>query len=171
MILKLIFRSCWYYRQDFLLVQTIMTISFDLDDTLIPGRIKFPLERQFLWHKLVSRERLRKGSILLIRQLKQEGCKVYVYTTSLRSPMYIRCLFLSYGIWLDKVINKTVHDRVLGQQGRQVSKLPVAFNIDLHVDDSPGVEQEGLKYNFATVIIGDEEHWAESVMEKLRIKD
>ncbi|SFO65733.1 hypothetical protein SAMN05428949_5997 [Chitinophaga sp. YR627] len=148
-----------------------MIISFDLDDTLIPGRIQFPLERQFPWHKLISRERLRKGSILLIRQLKQEGCKVYVYTTSLRSPMYIRCLFLSYGIWLDKVINKTVHDRVLGKQGQEVSKLPGAFNIDLHVDDSSGVEMEGVKYNFATVIIGEEEDWMEKVREKLRIKN
>jgi len=108
---------------------------------------------------------------LLIRQLKQEGCKVYVYTTSLRSPMYIRCLFLSYGIRLDKIINKTVHDRVLGKQGQEVSKLPVAFNIDLHVDDSPGVEMEGLQYNFATVIVGEEDNWVEKVREKLTIKN
>jgi hypothetical protein len=85
--------------------------------------------------------------------------------------MYIRCLFLSYGIWLDKVINKTVHDRVLGKQGQQVSKLPVAFNIDLHVDDSPGVEMEGLQYNFATVIVGEEDNWVEKVKEKLTIKN
>ncbi|WP_218155298.1 hypothetical protein [Chitinophaga sp. YR627] len=85
--------------------------------------------------------------------------------------MYIRCLFLSYGIWLDKVINKTVHDRVLGKQGQEVSKLPGAFNIDLHVDDSSGVEMEGVKYNFATVIIGEEEDWMEKVREKLRIKN
>ena len=82
--------------------------------------------------------------------------------------MYIRCLFLSYGIWLDKVINKTVHDRVLGTQGQQVSKLPVAFNIDLHVDDSPGVELEGKKYNFATVIVGAEDNWAEKIQLGIR---
>ncbi|TWV99202.1 hypothetical protein [Chitinophaga pinensis] len=100
--------------------------------------------------------------------MKKEGCKVYVYTTSLRSPMYIRCLFLSYGIWLDKVINKTVHDRILGKQGQQVSKLPVAFSIDLHVDDSAGVALEGQQYNFATVIVGGEDSWAEKVMETIR---
>lgn len=146
-----------------------MTISFDLDDTLIPGIKRFPVERQYFWQKLISRERLREGCILLMRRLKKENCSIYVYTTSLRSTLYIRCLFLSYGIWLDKVINKNVHDRVLGKQGMDVSKLPAAFNIDLHVDDSPGVAQEGIRFNFATIIIGEQEvNWTDNILAKIK---
>jgi hypothetical protein len=146
-----------------------MTISFDLDDTLIPGIKRFPVERQQRWQTMISHEPLRKGSILLIHILKQQGCKVYVYTTSLRSSLYIRCLFLSYGIWLDKVINKTVHDTVLGAQGADVSKLPTAFDIDLHVDDSPGVAQEGLRFNFETIIIEEQdENWTDNILAKIK---
>lgn len=146
-----------------------MTISFDLDDTLIPGLKRFPVERQYLWQKIISHERLRKGCILLMHTLKRQDCKVYIYTTSLRSPLYIRLLFLSYGIWLNKIINKSVHDRVLGQKGMDVSKLPAAFNIDLHVDDSPGVAQEGMRFNFETIIIAEEEdNWVDNILAKIK---
>jgi FMN phosphatase YigB (HAD superfamily) len=146
-----------------------MTISFDLDDTLIPGMKRFPTEPQRFWHKLVSREKLRAGTLTLMKTLKEQGDEVYIYTTSLRSPAYIRRLFLSYGIRLDKVINKTVHDKVLLGQAGRVSKLPSAFGIDLHVDDSPGVEQEGVRFNFRTIIVeeGDED-WANNILRKLK---
>lgn len=146
-----------------------MIVSFDLDDTLIPGTKVFPLERQWLWQRLISGERLRAGTILLMHTLKQDGCSIFIYTTSLRSRVYIRCLFLTYGVWINRVINKTVHDRVTGEAGADASKLPVAFNIDLHVDDSPGVAMEGEKFNFRTVIIGEkDEGWVEKILEAVR---
>lgn len=40
-----------------------MTISFDLDDTLIPGRKRFKTERQSLFQKLVGYEKIRLGTI------------------------------------------------------------------------------------------------------------
>lgn len=148
-----------------------MTISFDLDDTLIPGMKRFPTEPQRFWHKLVSREKLREGTLMLMKALKEQDCKIYVYTTSLRSPAYIRLLFLSYGIWLDKIINKKIHDKVLLRQASLVSKLPPAFNIDLHIDDSQGVEREGIRFNFRTIIV--EEHdrdWANNILRLLERK-
>lgn len=142
-----------------------MTISFDLDDTLIPGMKQFPTEPQRFWHRLFSREKLRAGTPALMKALKGQDCKIYIYTTSLRSPAYIRRLFLSYGISLDKVINKTVHDKALKGQAGTPSKLPSIFDIDLHIDDSPGVEEEGIRFNFRTLIV--EEHdgdWVNSVL-------
>jgi len=147
-----------------------MIVSFDLDDTLIPGTKVFPVERQMLWQRLISRERIRAGSILLMHTLKRDGCRIFVYTTSLRSQLYIRCLFLSYGIWINRVINKTVHDKVTGEAGADASKLPVAFNIDLHVDDSPGVAMEGERFNFRTVIIGEKDkEWTQKILKAIKI--
>lgn len=148
-----------------------MTISFDLDDTLIPGMKRFPTEPRRFWHKLVSREQLRAGTLSLMKTLKEQGHKVYVYTTSLRSPAYIRRLFLSYGIRLDRVINKSIHDKVLLNQAGWVSKLPSAFNIDLHIDDSPGVEQEGIQFNFRTIIVEEhDEEWVDNILRRLESK-
>ena len=146
-----------------------MTISFDLDDTLIPGMKRFPTEPQGFWRRLVSREKLRAGTLTLMRALRQQDCKIYIYTTSLRSPAYIRWLFLSYGIRLDKVINKTVHDKALLGQAGSVSKLPPAFDIDLHIDDSPGVEQEGVRFNFRMFIVEEQDgDWVRNVLEKIK---
>ena len=146
-----------------------MTISFDLDDTLIPGMKRFPTEPQRCWHRLVSRERLRAGTLTLMRALREQDCKIYIYTTSLRSPAYIKWLFLSYGIHLDKIINKTVHDKALPGRAGSASKLPSAFDIDLHIDDSPGVEQEGVRFNFRTFIVEEQdEDWVGNVLMKIK---
>lgn len=146
-----------------------MTISFDLDDTLIPGMKRFPTEPQRFWHRLISREKLRAGTLTLIKALRAQDCKIYIYTTSLRSPAYITWLFLSYGIRLDKIINKTIHDKTLLGQAGLVSKLPSAFNIDLHVDDSPGVAQEGDRFDFRTFIVEEQdEDWVRNVLMKIK---
>jgi len=54
-----------------------MTISFDLDDTLIPGMKRFPTESQRFWHRLVSREKLGAGTLtFLLRPLLIERSPV-----------------------------------------------------------------------------------------------
>ncbi|MBC3541663.1 HAD family hydrolase [Rufibacter sediminis] len=142
-----------------------MILSFDLDDTLIPGRNRFPTEKQNLFQKALGLEKVRRGTVQLMKRLKAEGHQVYVYTTSFRSASYIRCLFLSYGIWLDGIINQKRHDRTCKAEGRKCSKYPPAFGIDLHVDDSTGVEMEGQRYGFKTIIIAEEEEaWVERVL-------
>lgn len=83
-----------------------MTISFDLDDTLIPGRKRFKTERQSLFQKLVGYEKIRLGTISLIKELRTKNHKIYIYTTSFRSAFWIKLTFLSYGISVDKVINQ-----------------------------------------------------------------
>jgi FMN phosphatase YigB (HAD superfamily) len=145
-----------------------MIISFDLDDTLIPGIKRFPLEPKIFWQHLFSRERIRFGTIALMKELKAKQHKIYVYTTSHRSPAYIRRLFLTYGIRIDKAINQDVHIATLRERAKVISKYPPAFNIDWHIDDSPGVAIEGERNQFKTIIIAeDDANWTNTVLRYL----
>jgi hypothetical protein len=142
-----------------------MTISFDLDDTLIPGIKKFETEERSIFQKLCGTERIRKGTIGLMNTCKLQGHHIYIYTTSLRPANRILWTFYSYGIKLDKVINQKKHETLLGDQSKLYSKYPPAFNIDIHIDDSKGVEIEGIRFNFKTIIISENNlNWAEDVL-------
>ncbi|WP_207430113.1 HAD family hydrolase [Sabulibacter ruber] len=142
-----------------------MTISFDLDDTLIPGTKRFPAEKQNLLQKAFGMEKIRLGTVPLMKRLKAEGHQVFVYTTSFRSASYIRWLFLSYGIWIDGIVNQRRHDRTLLAEGTRYSKYPPAFGIDVHVDDSRGVEMEGQRFGFRTIIIEEkDENWTQTLL-------
>jgi len=47
------------------------------------------------------------------------------------------------------------------------SKYPTAFNIDIHIDDSKGIEIEGEKYNFQTIIIDENMiNWTSVILER-----
>jgi hypothetical protein len=139
-----------------------MIISFDLDDTLIPGVKRFKTEPQSLLQRLWGIEKLRLGTIQLIKDLQKQGHTIFVYTTSYRTPIKIRLMFLSYGIKLDKIINQTIHQKTVGTS---CSKYPPAFSIDIHIDDSKGVEMEGERFNFKTIIITeDHPHWTAFIL-------
>lgn len=132
---------------------TRMTISFDLDDTLIPGAVRFETCAPGFLQRVFNTEPLRSGIVELVTQLRADGHRIFVYTTSMRSPARIRRLFRIHGIRLDGVINQQQHDERLGERRRDHSKLPPAFGIDVHVDDSPGVGIEGRRYGFRTIIL------------------
>lgn len=141
-----------------------MIISFDLDDTLIPGIKQFDTQERTLLQKLWKVEKLRVGTIELMKACQAKGHKVYVYTTSYRPPRRIWWMFYLYGIRLDKVINQQVHNQFVRLPAKP-SKYPPAFNIDLHIDDSKGVEMEGNRFNFRTIIISeDNTNWASDVL-------
>lgn len=73
-------------------------------------------------------------------------------------------MFYLYGIRLDKVINQQVHNQFVRIPSKP-SKYPPAFNIDLHIDDSKGVEMEGNHFNFRTVIISEDNlNWTNDVL-------
>jgi len=85
---------------------------------------------------------------------------------SLRSICRIRWLFFTYGIKLDKVINLRVHEKMLRERSVRSSKYPPAFNIDIHVDDSKGVEIEGQRFNFRTIIVSEDDiNWADVILD------
>jgi hypothetical protein len=147
-----------------------MRIAFDLDDTMIPSHSElFAVEKpRGLLGRLFAQEHLRHGTAELLRSLTRQGCDLWVYTTSLRSPRAIRALFRWYGVRLGGAINQEVHWDWLRRQPddlRRCSKYPPAFGIDLLVDDSEGVWLEGQQYRFQVVhVLPSDVAWTEKVL-------
>lgn len=144
-----------------------MKISFDLDDTII-SRSRFCLEKETLFSKIIGAERIRLGTIRLFKELRAKNHKIYVYTTSYRSKTKIRLMFSAYGIPVDYIINQQLHEKRVIKSGKNVSKFPPEFNIDIHIDDSLGVKMEGAKFGFKTIIVSTEdENWVDVVLKKI----
>ncbi len=145
-----------------------MIVSFDLDDTLFidpqtcdaERRLPFPLH-------LLFHDRLRRGTVSLFRKLKEQGISVWIYTTSYRSPRYIRYLFRSYGICPDNIVNGARHETEV--QGSRVeampSKYPSKYRIALHVDDDPSVQKNGEIYGFSVCLITPQDDLETCVMQ------
>jgi hypothetical protein len=81
-------------------------------------------------HRLLG-EPLRSGHALT-RDLRRQGCSIWVYTSSGRTPAYIRRWLMLYGIRVDGVVNSVLHNRALTVHGlsNTPSKFPPAFDID-----------------------------------------
>lgn len=145
-----------------------MIISFDLDDTLIPGTKRFETEEQSILHRICGLEKIRLGTVSLFKVLKKKGLKIFIYTTSLRSAAKIKMTFYLYGIPVDGVINQQRHDKHLRENKARYSKYPPAFGINVHVDDSYGLEMEGKRYNFKTIIVDEkDQNWVGTILEKI----
>ncbi|MFT3703924.1 MAG: hypothetical protein QM802_16280 [Agriterribacter sp.] len=120
-------------------------------------------------HKIFKLEVIRIGTVELMKGLKMDGHKIYIYTTSLRSTTKIWCTFIIYGIRLDKVINQKIHDKTLREQAKSFSKYPPAFNIDIHVDDSKGVAIEDERHRFKTIVVSENDlKWTETILLKIK---
>lgn len=148
-----------------------MIISFDLDDTLFVNpqvcdtepQLKFPL--RFLYP-----DRLRKGTVQLLSKIKESDMSVWIYTTSYRSPVYIKSLFRAYGIQIDSIVNGERHHREVqkGKAEAMPSKYPSRYRIDLHVDDDISVAQNGEIYGFRVCLVHqNEEHWETKIWRKI----
>lgn len=128
-----------------------MRISFDIDGTLVCAP-PVPTEQFVRWlGRWRYREPLRRGTKALMTELIRGDHEVWIYSTSHRTPRYIRGWFRSFGVTLSGVVNQEQHDSVVGRQGP--SKYPPAFGIDLHIDDSPGVGEEGQRHRFDVVVV------------------
>lgn len=147
-----------------------MRISFDIDDTLACQPDHADSERSLLptaIHRWLG-EPLRFGTRRLIRELRRRGCSIWIYTSSGRSPFYIRRWLLLHGIHVDGVVNGERHRSGLATHGfsHSPSKFPPAFGIDLHVDDSEGVRMEGDAHGFHVIVVRpDDPHWTRHVLE------
>lgn len=148
-----------------------MIVSFDLDDTLFVNpeicdtepALRFPL--RFLYH-----ERLRKGMVALLSEMNAQHISVWIYTTSYRSPAYIRSLFRAYGIRIDDVVNGERHQREVQRDKADAmpSKYPSRYRIALHVDDDVSVAQNGEIYGFHVCLIRqNEENWDTKVWREM----
>jgi hypothetical protein len=146
-----------------------MRISFDVDDTLVCGPA-VPTER-FVpwWGRWWYPEPLRRGARALMQELLADGHQLWIYTTSYRSARYLRGWFRSFGVPIYGVVNQQRHERVVGRQGP--SKYPPAFAIDLHVDDSVGVAEEGKRHRFDVVVVPpDDLEWVARVLKAVESK-
>jgi hypothetical protein len=147
-----------------------LRISFDIDDTLA-CQFQHSAEEQSRLPAFIHRwlgEPLRCGTRALTRELRRRGCSVWIYTSSGRTPSYIRRWLLLYGIRVDGVVNSVRHGYALRANGftHSPSKFPPAFAIDLHVDDSEGVRLEGHDHGFRVVVVQpDDPDWAHSVLD------
>lgn len=147
-----------------------LRISFDIDDTLACQAHHSAVEHSRLpafVHRWLG-EPLRMGTRDLTRELRRQGCSVWVYTSSGRTPSYIRRWLLLHGIHVDGVVNSVRHNRALTAHGlsNSPSKFPPAFDIDLHVDDSEGVQIEGYDHGFRVVVVRpDDDTWAKRVLD------
>lgn len=149
-------------------------ISFDIDDTLACLPHHSDVESSWLpgfVHRWLG-EPLRIGTRSLTRELRRQGCSIWVYTSSGRTPAYIKRWLLLHGIRVDGVVNSEVHSRALASHGMNLSpsKFPPAFDIDLHVDDSEGVESEGHEHGFRVVVVRpDDNSWTHRVLEAVAV--
>lgn len=142
-----------------------MKISFDLDGTLIPlGENVFPVERKKAFQKKLEIESLRVGTKSVFKALKMAGHEVGIYTTSFRSQRMIRFWLWSYGLKADFIINEQLAGPKLRQLNMGASKYPPAFNIDLHIDDLPGIAMEGERYEFETILVDNNVQNLEAIL-------
>ena len=147
-----------------------MTISFDIDSTLVPQGDEFPTESPTLWTRLFGAESLRSGTIKLFKELKREGHVIYIYTTSYRSRFMLLRTFRAHGLRPEKYIAGDLNRETLARNHCNSSKNPNLFGIDLHVDDLPGVGIEGMRHNFETVIVdpGDSQ-WTTKILAAVKV--
>lgn len=140
-----------------------LRVSFDIDDTLVCDS-SVPTEQYVpLWYRARYREQVRRGSRDLMFELIARGCKLWIYTTSRRRPHYLFGWFRCMGIALEGVVTQAKHEELVGYRGP--SKLPPAFGIGLHVDDSPGVAIEGRLHGFRVVLVDPHnENWGVDVL-------
>lgn len=140
-----------------------MRIAFDLDNTLIQNEYLFDVEnpKYFLFAKILSFEKLRKGTKELFDYCQNQGWETWIYTTSYRNTFYIRKMFWLYGISLHGVVNQEVHNQKVKVRS---SKYPPTFGIDVLIDDSEGVKIESEKLNFTVLHLQPtNENWVEDL--------
>ncbi|OWK37733.1 hypothetical protein [Fimbriiglobus ruber] len=144
-----------------------MRISFDVDDTLVCDP-SVPVERHVpRWLRLWYPERLRAGTRDLMRALQTGRHELWIYTTSYRGGFYLRSWFRTFGVGIGGVVNQHRHERAVGRRGP--SKFPPAFGIDLHVDDSEGVAEEGRRHRFNVLVVSPRDpNWTARVLEAVR---
>lgn len=69
---------------------------------------------------------------------------------------------------MDTAINQQRHDSQLRENKIRASKFPPAFDIDVHIDDSPGVRIEGERFNFKTIIVDEhDKDWGQTILKSL----
>ena len=150
-----------------------MKVSFDLDGTLFidedeveaENKPKFPFSYFY-------KERLRFGSVELMKKIIKEDIELWIYTSSYRTKNYIKNYFRIYGIKIKSknIINAQRHlDEIQKiNHNINVSKDPRIFNIDLHIDDDTSLKQYGDINGFKVFsLTGNNKNWNNEVWDEI----
>lgn len=152
-----------------------MRISFDLDEVLFVDPRRYEIEPVPSWlHGNLFRERLRKGTVRLIKELQGRGYEVWIYTSSYRSERYLNLLFGAYGIRFDGIVNAPRHNREVQKGHRQIlpQKMPARYQISLHIDDEENIIKSAPSFGYrAFRVYEPDDNWVEKVLDEAeRIK-
>ena len=148
-----------------------MRISFDLDGTLfvreLPSPPADPKEGSICEGEKVAG--LRIGTRNLLNTLALAGWDIWIYTSSYRGKSDILNLFSQLVLPLSGVINRQIHEGMCVELGTDPlsvpNKMPPWFGIDLHVDDSPAVAEEGRTHGFRVCLVGASDPcWVDHVL-------
>lgn len=149
-----------------------MIISFDLDDTLFVSERNFRTEPALRFPlNLIFKEKLRFGTVELMKFIREQNMQLWIYTTSYRSERYIRGFFRCYGIKLDRIVNGSKHytDVQAGRAEGMPSKYPSKYRIDLHIDDDVTVAQNGKVYGFNVFLVGSQDDaWTDKIKREIK---
>ena len=122
--------------------------------------------------RLLYREPIRDGFIQLCEDLRSQGCRLGIYTTSSRTVGYIRRWMRCYGFRPDLIVNAAIHEAAMSgrfESSRPPSKHPGLFGVDLHIDDSKGVAVEAERFGFRARIIDPEDSdWVVTILDSVR---
>lgn len=153
-----------------------MIVSFDLDETLFvnPEKVQAEKPLKFPFCR-IYRDRLRAGAVDLLTWINGTEIKLWIYTTSYRSPRYISSIFRHYGIRIDNIINGKSHAEEVQGSRREImpSKYPAKYHIDLHVDDEISVYQNGTAHGFRVYLLKENDtEWVDNLKTEInRIKN
>lgn len=147
-------------------------ISFDLDGVLFvdPAVIETEPPLPGLLNRMYP-DRLRKGTVRLIRRLQKERFSVWIYTSSYRSELYIKALFWHYRIRFSRIVNGYRHDKEVQRNRKDPlpSKMPNFYQISLHIDDEEIVIQNGRRYGFNVLRVSEQDpQWVEKIVKEAK---
>jgi hypothetical protein len=148
-------------------------IAFDLDDTLIRCDATFPVELPtHPWLGWLSGvPPLRLGTRSLFGVLQGAGWRPWVYTSSARSPLDIHLTLLAHGLRIEGAVNFHRHAQQVDEAHRKLVKYPPAFGIDVLVDDSIAVAQQGAAHGFRVIRVDPRsEAWGDEVLAVLGLR-
>ena len=137
-----------------------------MDHTLVPHDATGRAESDTT---LFTGEHLRKGTIELLKDLGQTH-ELWIYTTSFRSQWMLKVSFWLKGVKIKRVINEQDHDNMIRHYtfNMRPSKYPKHFGIDVHVDDSVGVLEEGNAFGFKVIQIDPlDPEWTTTIRNRL----
>lgn len=144
-----------------------MCVSFDLDEVLLTDGSKLACDKRLMWpFSKLYQKTLRKNSGLLVNELRDMGCDVWVYTGEFYSEEYIKLLFRLHGAKVDGVINGLSK----AKSRKNIQKLfSDKYDISVHIDNESVMCVNTKTKDYEVEDIGEDEiSWASEIMLHLK---